>query len=289
MQSLEIRTAIASLGATLGPEVLRKCEHLFAGEQRALAGDGAPAGSDLEYGAHARQRLDVYAPAAKPRAVPVIVWVHGGGFARGDKRPADQPFNAHVGRWAARNGFVGVVMNYRLAPEAVWPAGGEDVGLVVDWLEQNAGRFGGDPKRVVLAGTSAGSVHIATYLQLRPDKQEIVGAVLLSGLYGVTPLDPPDRAYFNNDEAVQAGRESLHAVASSSVPLMVASAEFDPRRFQVETLALQEAILKARGRLPRTHFASGHNHYTLAMHIGSSDTRLSDEILSFVRDTMRGL
>jgi arylformamidase len=284
-QSDEIRTAIASLGRVLGPDVLRKCEALFAGEQRALAGDGAPAGSDLEYGAHARQRLDVYAPAAKPRAAPVIIWVHGGGFVRGDKRPADQPFNAHVGRWAARNGFVGVVMNYRLAPEAVWPSGGEDVGLVVDWLKVNAGRFGGDPERIVLAGTSAGAVHIGTYLQLRPGKQEICGAVLLSGLYGAMPLDPQDHVYFGNDVT---GCASLDAVSSSSVPLLVASAEFDPPRFQAETLALLQAALRVRGSLPRAHFASGHNHYTLAMHLGASDTRLSDEILSFVRDT-RGL
>jgi acetyl esterase/lipase len=207
---------------------------------------------------------------------------------RGDKRPADQPFNAHVGHWAARNGFVGVVMNYRLAPDGVWPSGGTDVGYVVDWIKENAGRLGGDPERIVLAGTSAGAVHVGTYLQMRPGKHEIRGAVLLSGLYGAMPLDPPDRVYFNNEAAVEGGRESLHAIAESSVPLMLASAEFDPRRFQAETLALQEAVLKARGTLPRTHFASGHNHYTLAMHIGSSDTRLSDEILSFVRDTTRG-
>jgi arylformamidase len=283
-QPPEIRSAIASLGCALGPDVLRRSQTLFAAKQRALGGDVNPVASDLEYSTHPRQRLDIYAPAESTRAAPILVWVHGGGFVRGDKRPADQPFNAHVGRWIARDGFVGVVMNYRLAPESGWPSGGEDVGLVVDWLKEKAHHYGGDPERIVLAGTSAGAVHIGTYLQMGPDTGVIRGAVLLSGLYGVTPLDDSDRLYFSTEEAVRAGRASLEAIAKTSVPLLLASAEFDPPRFQAETRALVQAVSEARGSLPRAHFASGHNHYTLAMHLGSSDTRLSDEILSFIRE-----
>jgi arylformamidase len=282
-QPPEIRSVIASLGCALSPDVLRKSQALFAEKQRAL-GDVNPVAGDLEYGTHPRQRLDIYAPAEITRAAPILVWVHGGGFVRGDKRPADQPFNAHVGRWMARNGFVGVVMNYRLAPESAWPSGGEDVGLVIEWLKVKARLYGGDPERIVLAGTSAGAVHIGTYLQMRPDTGSIRGAVLLSGLYGVTPLDDSDHLYFQNDEAVQALRGSLEAIAHSPVPLLVANAEFDPPRFQAESRELLHAVSRARGSLPRAHLASGHNHYTLAMHLGSSDTRLSEEILSFIRE-----
>ncbi len=68
------------------------------------------------------------------------------------------------------------------------------------------------------------------------------------------------------------------------MPLFVACAEFDPPRFQTETVALLQKVLKVRGSLPRAQLASGHNHYTLAMHLGTSDTRLADEILSFTTE-----
>jgi arylformamidase len=163
------------------------------------------------------------------------------------------------------------------------PCGGEDVGAVVDWLKRDAARYGGNPDRVVLVGSSAGAVHIATYLQLRPDAREVRGTVLLSGLYGFTPLESVDRLYFGEGEQAVPKPSLLEAVAGSASPLLVACAEFDPPRFQREAVALLDSVLRARGRLPRTHFASGHNHYTLAMHLGTADTRLADEILDFAR------
>jgi acetyl esterase/lipase len=253
--------------------------------QSRLARGHDAAAADLEYGSHPRQRLDLYAPADPESAsLPVLLWVHGGGFLRGEKSSPDHPFNAHVGRWAARNGFLGAVMNYRLAPEFTWPAGGEDVGRAVDWLRLHATGYGGDSNRLVLAGTSAGAVHIGTYLQLRPGVKEVQGAILMSGLYGVTPMIGPDMAYFGPDQSVYARQACLEAIAKSPIPLFVACAEFDPPRFQAETLALLEAALNARGSMPRAHFASGHNHYTLAMHLGTEDKRLSNEMLSFAHE-----
>jgi triacylglycerol lipase len=149
---------------------------------------------------------------------------------------------------------------------------------------------GGDPDRIVLVGSSAGAVHIATYLQLRPrpSASEVRGAVLLSGLYGLTPLESVDRLYFGDGDQAIPKPSLLEAVAGSAPPVFVACAEFDPPRFQREAVALLERTLRARGRLPRTHFASGHNHYTLAMHLGTSDTRLADELLDFARACCAG-
>jgi acetyl esterase/lipase len=251
-----------------------------------LAQGHAATATDLEYGSHPRQRLDLYGPTTdlEPAILPILLWVHGGGFLRGEKSSPVHPFNAHVGRWAARNGFLGAVMSYRLAPEFTWPAGGEDVGRAVDWLRLHATDYGGDPNRLVLAGTSAGAVHIGTYLQLRPGVKEVRGAILMSGLYGVTPMSGPDTAYFGTDQSMYTQRACLEAVAKSPIPLFLACAEFDPARFQAETLALLEAVLNTRGSLPRAYFASGHNHYSMAMHLGTQDKRLSNELLSFARE-----
>ena len=276
-------SSIATLGVELGPAVLQACQAMYAPQQCRLAQGQDASREDLEYGEHPRQKLDLYYPAARDELQPMLLWVHGGGFTRGEKSSPAHPFNAHIGRWAARNGFLGAVMNYRLAPESAWPAGGEDVGRAVDWLRQHATRHRGDPERIVLAGTSAGAAHIATYLQLRPGASEVRGAILLSGVYGATPMSGPDSSYFGLDEQTYCQRASLEHVAKSSVALFVACAEFDPPRFQAEALALWSGVLKTRGSLPRAYFAAGHNHYTMAMHLGTEDKRLSDEMLSFAR------
>ena len=68
-------------------------------------------------------------------------------------------------------------------------------------------------------------------------------------------------------------------------PDLVACAELDPPRFQAETLALLQRRLAEKGALPRACIASGHNHHSMAVHLGAKgDTRLADEILSFVAD-----
>lgn len=281
MQSTTERAAIAAMGRTLGPDMLAGVYALYRDAQERFAAAQPAAASDLAYGPDARQRLDLYAPQGAQGPAPVLLWVHGGGFLRGEKASPDHPFNAHVGRWAARHGMLGAVINYRLAPAHQWPAGGEDVGLALDWLAAHAAEHGGDPARIVVMGTSAGAANIATHLRLRPDAPGVQGAVLLSGLYGFTPLDERDTLYFGPAEAYPE-RWSREAMVETPLPLLVACSEFDPTRFQAESTGLAAARLARHGALPRCFYASGHNHFSLAYHLGGSDTRLSDEVLGFI-------
>ena len=273
--------AISAMGAQLGPEVLARCEALYDGEQKALAARVASFANDVPYGPHERQRLDIYAPdGAGPW--PILVFVHGGGFLKGEKGIAERWPNANVGRMAAESGFLGVVINYRLAPENVFPAGAEDVAATVDWLKANVAAHNGDPAKIVLMGTSAGAVHVAGYLKLRPNAaQDICGAILLSGLYGYTPLDDRDTLYYGKHE-LYADRMPLDAVASTTLPLLIASAEYDPPRFQTEFAELVKDRLERHGESTRSYVAADQNHYSMTMHLGTSDTRLADEICSFV-------
>lgn len=268
---------IAQIGTTLGPDVLSACQALYDAEQTAFAAAVPVAASDLVYGPHERHRLDLYGQPKEQ--APIVLFVHGGSFRIGDKA-ADGWQNAAVGRWAAAQGWLGAVMNYRLAPDHKWPAGGEDVVAAVDWLTAHAAHYGGDPQRIVLIGTSAGAVHVATALQVRPDLA-VRGCVLLSRLYGYADYDERDSIYYGDAEqaAQQMPRE---AVAATIIPLMVACAEYDPPRFQAEWAGLLRDRLTRHGRLPRCYYAVGHNHYSMAMHIGTSDQRLSDEIADFV-------
>ncbi|WP_298400207.1 alpha/beta hydrolase [Sphingobium sp.] len=278
----QVGHAIAALGTDLGPDILIQCHALFDAEQGALLAQVPVSNGDVAYGPHERHRLDLYRPERKGGA-PILVFVHGGGFLKGDKGGADAWPNANVGRMAAQAGFLGAVINYRLAPDNMWPAGAEDVAAVVAWLKVNAARHGGDPDRIVLMGTSAGAVHVASYVAVA-GVADVRAAILLSGLYGFTPLEARDALYYG-DPSVYPERMPLEAVASTDLPLLVACAEFDPPRFQAEFLGLMQDRLSRHGAMPRALILPGHNHYSMPMHLGTTDRRLADEICAFVRET----
>jgi acetyl esterase/lipase len=279
---------IAALGRTLGPDVLAAVRAAYDGEQQALAAARPATAAEVAYGDHPRHRLDLYAPDGVANA-PVLVFVHGGGFLKGDKGGGTAWPNANVGRMAAAAGMLGVVINYRLAPDDMWPAGAEDVAAVVAWLRENVAGHGGDPARIVLVGTSAGAVHIAGWLMLVGEdaaRRHVRGAVLLSGLYGYTPLDPRDEQYYG-EPAHYPERMPLSAVGRTALPLLVACAEYDPPRFQAEFLALLQDRLARHDAMPAALIQRDHNHYSMTMHLGTADRRLADAICAFVRDTTR--
>lgn len=98
-----------------------------------------------------RQALDVYAPA-RGEGLPVILWIHGGGWQAGDKGEVDVKPQA-----LADAGFVFVSTNYRLLPEAGIKDMAGDVAKALRWVHDHAREHGGDPDRIVVAGHSAGA------------------------------------------------------------------------------------------------------------------------------------
>ncbi|QLC25909.1 alpha/beta hydrolase [Parasphingopyxis algicola] len=149
-------------------------------------------GQDIAFGDAARQRLDIYAPEERggDAALPVIVFIHGGGWRAGDK--AGYEF---AGRALAARGFVTVVPNYRLSPDVHFPAFVEDGAAALRWVRANIAERGGDPDRIVMVGHSAGA-HIAAMLAmderwLGADRAAIAGWVGMAGPYDFLPLDTP--------------------------------------------------------------------------------------------------
>jgi acetyl esterase/lipase len=107
--------------------------------------------------------LDLYLPAAPiRRPVPVIVFLHGGGWS-GGTRATGPDFR----RYLAQDGFAMGSIEYRLTPTVTFPANVEDVRTAVRWLKANAGAQGLDPDRICLWGTSAGG-HLAAVAALAP-------------------------------------------------------------------------------------------------------------------------
>src|SRR5437868_9289942 len=99
--------------------------------------------------------LDVYRPTnRRPSgpALPVVLYVHGGGF-----RILSKDTHWIMGIAYARRGFVVFNVNYRLGSEAAFPGAIADVCAAYAWVRANAAAYGGDPDRIVLAGESAGA------------------------------------------------------------------------------------------------------------------------------------
>jgi acetyl esterase len=97
--------------------------------------------------------LDVYRPARRDGPLPVVLYVHGGGF-----RILSKDTHWLMGLAFARRGYVLFNINYRLAPEHRFPAAVQDACKAFSWVVHNSERYGGDlSKRWVLAGESAGA------------------------------------------------------------------------------------------------------------------------------------
>ncbi|MBM3997233.1 MAG: alpha/beta hydrolase [Planctomycetes bacterium] len=97
------------------------------------------------------QTLDVYAPA-KAKELPVVVWIHGGGWQAGDKADVyDKP------KVFTAKGFVLVSINYRLLPKVDMETLTRDVAKAIRWVHEHIAEHGGDPKRLLIMGHSAGA------------------------------------------------------------------------------------------------------------------------------------
>ncbi len=100
---------------------------------------------------HERQVLDLYAPP-NARSLPVVFWIHGGGWQAGDK--SDVKLKP---QWFMDKGFVFVSTNYRLLPGVDMGTLIRDVAKAFGWMHQHIAEYGGDPKRVLVGGHSAGA------------------------------------------------------------------------------------------------------------------------------------
>lgn len=152
--------------------------------------------SDLRYGIEPEQRLDIFRPKASDRQrLPVLVYFHGGGWIS-----ADKSIYKGIAANFAKNGFLTVNVNYRLAPKSRFPAPLQDAIHAIDWVSRNAASYGGDPENVALAGDSAGAQIASWYASAARGREffyddgnkRLMRKVALKGLvlfYGVYDFD----------------------------------------------------------------------------------------------------
>jgi acetyl esterase/lipase len=226
---------------------------------------------------------------------PVLVFVHGGAFTRGAKS-VDGEIYDNVLYWFARQGFVGVNVEYRLAPQARFPAGAEDVAAATQWVAENIARHGGQPQKIVLMGHSAGGSHVASYL-LDPNigiaaHPGVKAAVLISARLRLEcrPENPNARnvaAYCGDDDPAVLERCSPITYAQRCRwPVFVGIGEFENRLLDVYGLEFAHSVARSCGRAPRIVQMPGHNHTSMVAHFNTGEEALGREILSFLRPVL---
>ncbi|MFZ5747705.1 MAG: alpha/beta hydrolase [Pseudomonadota bacterium] len=209
----------------------------------------APGAREFAYGRDPLQRLDFYA-AARGTRPPLVVFVHGGGWKRGDKGNATG--DAKVLHFTG-SGYAFASIDYRLVPDHRVEEQAQDVADALGYLVAHAGELGFDPRNIVLMGHSAGA-HLAALVSTDPrylraaglGLNAIRGTVLLDGAAydipaqmdeGVRFMQPTYREAFGEDPVRQrALSPSFQAGAPNVARFLVLHVDRDDGRRQSEEL-----------------------------------------------------
>ena len=290
----DVQQVLATVGPKWGTDIGKNIETTAAAFDplmKAAPDDGVTATKNISYGEDPRQILDIF---RKPGIsnVPIVIFVHGGAYVRGDRDVYGGAYYGNVATWFARQGMVGVNATYRLAPAAKWPSGAEDIRGMVKWAKENAAKIGGDASKIYVIGHSAGATHLASYIfdkSLQPaDGAGIAGAVLMSGRYNVdyNPADPNGKnmqAYFGEDASVYANRSPItHINDGAKVSVFVVIAEYDNPGLDIRGAELLAALCARDGHCPRFTRLEKHNHLSEVFAFNSPDEQLGREIKEFM-------
>lgn len=240
------------------------------------------------------QSLDVYSPP-EGKDHPVIVWIHGGGWSKGDKASLQQKPQAFVDK-----GFVLVSVNYRLVPAVSVKDIMADLAKSVRWVREHATEHRGDPDSLIIMGHSAGA-HLAALL-CTDDRYLKAAGVPMTCLKGCVPLDVsaydiPKRikdvddgisktfkTVFGADEAAQREVSPVQHIAKDKhIPpfLLLHVASREDTKAQAHWLAEK---LRASSIPARVVPAEGKTHGTISSDLGGTDDPPTLELWKFLRE-----
>jgi acetyl esterase/lipase len=260
--------------------------------------------ADIPYvtNGHARQVLDIYTPQEPAQKnLPVMFWIHGGGWQTGDK--SDVALKPKV---LTERGFVFVSTNYRLLPHVKMEDLIGDVAASLGWVHKNIAKYGGDPKRIFVGGHSAGAQLAALiciddrYLKKQGVSFEVLkGCIPVDGdtydipkiimtaelrqtLYGGKMFTFGHRQKFGNDPEKHVDFSAVtHVAPNKGIPpflLLYFSGNPDTRA-QARRL---ETVLKAAGIPAQAYGKRDTNHSRLNNDLGKPDDPATQQLYKFL-------
>lgn len=233
---------------------------------------GIGVSKDILYGDEPLQDLDIYYPKPLAQAMktnttikqdyPMVVFVHGGSWESGSKEEY-----AFVGQSLAQAGYVTAVINYRKAPEHVYPDYVEDTAQAIAWSYKNAKRFHANPERFAVVGHSAGAFNavaaVANEDFLKPygiKPKDITAVIGIAGPYSY------DFRKFSSVTAFAADATPDEVMPDRQIkgqqpPYLLLTAEKDKVVYATNTIKMTQA-LKAAGVTVQTSEIKGASHAT---------------------------
>ncbi len=238
-----------------------------------------PALSEYE---RTRCALDVYAPAGA-KDLPCVVWFHGGALTEGDKHSVRAGARA-----LAQDGVIVAAVNYRLSPRAPYPAYVEDAAAAVAWVRQHATTYGGDPRRVFVAGHSAGGYLAAMVCAdprwLKPHDlmpHDLAGVIPLSGQMATHNTIRGERGLTPTTILIDDAAPLGHA-GKDSPPWLVLYAEHDMTLRGDENRYFAAALTAAGHTQVEIHEMAGYDHGGIGGRLGEPDDAVRAKLVGFI-------
>src|SRR5262245_54156173 len=243
-----------------------------------------------------RQLLDVYAPT-EGKNLPVVVWIHGGGWKRGDKSDVQNKPKAFVAK-----GFVLVSINYRFVPNVTVKEIAGDVGKAIRWTHDHARDYGGDPNRILVMGHSAGAQLAA--LVCTDERYLKAERLPLSILKACVPVDGDTydvptqirtveekraksyRMTFGDEESQKNLSAVTHVAKGKHIPPFLSLHVADHPETTAQSQRLVKA-LQAAGVPASAYPAEGKNHTTINNDLGLSGDRPTQEMWAFLTKVLK--
>ena len=202
----DTQAAIAKMGHVNDP----KTAGLFTAMHHGIP-VGIKVTRDLAFGKDPMQKLDFFT-SGQGTGKPILLYVHGGGFTRGDKHRPGEFMYDNVMVWAVQNGMVAAQTNYRLAPQFMYPAANEDIADSIKYIREHARDYGGDPNKIVVWGHSAGASLVGIMVShpefLQRSGGSLAAAIITSGGYEFEGKNP----YLGDDPAKLKERSSVEGL-----------------------------------------------------------------------------
>ncbi|WP_306397273.1 alpha/beta hydrolase [Telluria beijingensis] len=253
----------------------------------------SPGGTDRSvettaFGPNPRHNLSIYRPAQGAHKSPVIVFFYGGNWVSGERD--DYEF---VGRSLAARGFVVVIPDVRLYPQAGYPGFLDDSARAVAWTARRIAEHGGDPGRIFVMGHSAGAYN-AAMVALDPRwlrKQGTAPSILrgwigLAGPYNFLPIENETTRKVFPYPDTRPDSQPINHVSAIAPPALLIAARNDRTVEPVRNSGAMADRLRATGVPVREAVYDNVNHATLVATLSSSLRRLAptlDAVEDFVR------
>jgi acetyl esterase/lipase len=261
---------------------------------------------DIPYGkAHERQVLDVHAPAGA-KNLPVVFWIHGGGWQTGDKSMVALKPKAFMDA-----GFVFVSINHRLLPTVAMDDITRDVASALGWVYKNIAAHGGDPARVFVMGHSSGGQLAA--LMCVDDRYAKAEGFPLTVIKGCVPVDADTfdipaiievaetrarvhhlplptyghRKKFGDDPAKHRDFSAVtHVARNKGIPpfLILHIAGHPDTTAQARRMA---AVLEAAGIAVKVLAGRETTHASINNNLGAPDDPVTRELFAFVSEALK--